>query len=165
MISTLAAANQQRDYVDWVQAAILEPLNIDTTVFSPVPTDEAGGTLTYDSAKPQAAGYWWPPMQCIGPGGWIASARSLVTYLAGISSPDVLGPDLSGFMMQELFGWYHAGTHDGLAYHHNGGLTHAGSGVSTGVVRFPDGSDAVLLSNKPSPGIIALMVEAYETRA
>ena len=68
-------------------------------------------------------------------------------------------------MMQELFGWYHAGTHDGLAYHHNGGLTHAGSGVSTGVVRFPDGSDAVLLSNKPSPGIIALMVEAYETRA
>lgn len=165
VISTLAAANQQRDYVDWVQAAILEPLNIDTTVFSPVPDDEAGGTLTYDSAKPQAAGYWWPPMQCIGPGGWIASARSLVTYLAGISSPDVLGPDLSGFMMQELFGWYHAGTHDGLAYHHNGGLTHAGSGVSTGVVRFPDGSDAVLLSNKPSPGIIALMVEAYETRA
>ena len=165
VISTLAAANQQKDYVDWVQAAILQPLNIDTTVFSPVPDDQAGGTLTYDSAKPQAAGYWWPPMQCIGPGGWIASARSLVTYLAGISSPDVLGPDLSGFMMQELFGWYHAGTHDGLAYHHNGGLTHAGSGVSTGVVRFPDGSDAVLLSNKPSPGIIALMVEAYETRA
>ena len=165
VISTLAAANHQKDYVDWVQAAILQPLNIDTTVFSPVPDDQAGGTLTYDSAKPHTAGYWWPPMQCIGPGGWIASARSLVTYLAGISSPDVLGPDLSGFMMQELFGWYHAGTHDGLAYHHNGGLTHEGSGVSTGAVRFPDGSDAVLLSNKPSPGIIALMVEAYETRA
>jgi CubicO group peptidase (beta-lactamase class C family) len=165
VISALAATNHQTDYVDWVQAAVLRPLGIDTAVFSPVPDDQATTTLTYDAAKPQAAGYWWPPMQCIGPGGWIASARSLVTYLAGISSAEVLGPELSGFMMQELFGWYHAGTHDGLAYHHNGGLTHEGSGLSTGVVRFPDGSDAVLLSNKVCPGIIALMVEAYETRA
>ncbi len=166
VISTLAATNHHTDYVDWVQAAILQPLNVDTAVFSPVPDDEATATLTYDAAKPRAAGYWWPPMQCIGPGGWIASARSLVTYLAGISSPKVLGKELSGFMMQELFGWYHAGTHDGLAYHHNGGLTHDGSsGLSTGVVRFPDGSDAVLLSNKACPGIIALMVKAYETRA
>ena len=164
VISSIAATNQQTDYLGWVQAAVLAPLGIDTAVFSPVPDDQASATLTYDAAKPQAAGHWWPPMQCIGPGGWIASARTLVTYLAGISSTEVLGPGLSGFMMQELFGWYHAGTRDGLAYHHNGGLTHDGSGLSTGVVRFPDGSDAVLLSNKVCPGIIALMVEAYETR-
>jgi CubicO group peptidase (beta-lactamase class C family) len=163
VISAIAASNQVADYVDWVRAAVLTPLGIDTAVFSPVPDDQAVATLTYDAAKPQAAGYWWPPMQCVGPGGWIASARTLATYLAGISSAEVLGPELSGLMMQKLFGWYHAGTHDGLAYHHNGGLTHDGSGLSTGVVRFPDGSDAVLLSNKVCPGIIALMVEAYET--
>jgi hypothetical protein len=67
-------------------------------------------------------------------------------------------------MMQQLFGWYHAGKSDGLAFHHNGDLTHDGSGVSTGVVHFPDGSDPVLLTNAPYPGIMRLMVKAYETR-
>ena len=54
-------------------------------------------------------------------------------------------------MMQQLFGWYHAGISDGLAFHHNGDLTHDGSGVSTGFVHFSDGSDAVLLTNAPTP--------------
>lgn len=165
VIAQVAGAQGQGGYLEWVQADVLEKVGVDVAVFSPVPDDPATATLSYDPSNPTTPGRFWPEMQCVGPGGWIGSASSVATFLAGVSSGFVMSKALSGFMMQQLFGWYHAGTSNGLAYHHNGGLTEGGSGLSTGVVHFPEGCDAVLLSNKPYTGIIALMVEAYETRA
>jgi CubicO group peptidase (beta-lactamase class C family) len=165
VIDVVAARQGYGGYLEWVQSAVLGPLGIDTEVFSPVPDDATTGTLSYDPARPTAPGHWWPPMQCIGAGGWIGSANTVAAYLSGVSNGGVIPRPLTGFMRQQLFGWYHAGTSDGLAFHHNGDLTHDGSGLSTGVVSFPDGSNAVLLTNAPYAGIIRLIVRAYQTRS
>jgi CubicO group peptidase (beta-lactamase class C family) len=166
VIAAVAGEMDQGGYLNWVQSAVLARLGIDLDVFSPFPDDQATATLSYDPAATQGPGTYWPQMQCVGPGGWIGTATSVATYLAGVSSGAIMPQPLSAFMMGELFGWYHAGTGAGLAYHHNGGLTtSSGSGLSTGVVHFPDHCDAVLLTNTPYKGIIALMVDAYQSRA
>jgi CubicO group peptidase (beta-lactamase class C family) len=164
VIAAITGRPGVQGYVDWVEAAVLRPLNIDVGVFNDVPDDASTGTMTYNPQDPSGPGHWWPQMQCVGAGGWVGSAPTVATYLAGVSSGVVIPTPLSTFMMQQLFGWYHAGTLDGLAFHHNGDLTHDGNGLSTGVVQFPDGSAAVLLTNAPRPGIITLMVRAYQTR-
>lgn len=164
VIAAITGGSGVQGYVDWVETAILQPFNVDVGVFNDVPDDASTGTLTYNPKDPKGFGYWWPQMQCVGAGGWIGSAATVATYLAGVSSGVVIPKPLSHFMMQQLFGWYHAGTVDGVAFHHNGDVTHNGNGLSTGVVHFPDGSDAVLLTNAYRPGIIELMVRAYQTR-
>jgi CubicO group peptidase (beta-lactamase class C family) len=163
MMDSICKQQGAGDYLSWVQSAILTPLGIDTTVFSPVPDDETAATLSYNPSDPSANGHYWPEMQCVGPGGWIASAAATLTYLMGLRSATILNPMDTTFMMQRMLGWYPGATYYGLAYHHNGGLTtSSGMGLSTGVIHFPDGYDAVLLSNKPVANIIGVMIEAFD---
>ncbi|MBD0414461.1 serine hydrolase domain-containing protein [Oryzicola mucosus] len=166
MIDSICQQQGLTDYVSWVQSEILTPLGIDTSIFSPVPDDPSWATLSYDPSSPEAQGYYWPEMQCVGPGGWISSASALLTYLMGFRDNTVLLPEYSDFMMQRMLGWYPGATTYGLAYHHNGGLTqNVGSlsmGLSTGIIQLPNGYDAVLLSNKPVDDIIGLMLEAFD---
>ena len=158
-----AQAGNSQDYVSWVQSQILAPLGIDLAVFSPVPDADDVATLSYDPDKPGGYGAYWPQMQCVGPGGWISSANALLTYLMGFRKGRALPFPLVQFMTSSMLGWYPGGTSYGVAYHHNGGLTTgSGEGLSTGVIRFPDGYDAVLLSNKPVDDIIGVMLEAFD---
>lgn len=163
MMDSICQQQGAGDYVSWVQSAILTPLGIDTAVFSPVPDDETAATLCYNPSDPNGNGHYWPQMQCVGPGGWIASAAATLTYLTGLRSNTVLKPMYTNFMMQRMLGWYPGATCYGLAYHHNGGLTTgSGAGLNTGVIHFPGGYDAVLLSNKPLEKIIGVMIEAFD---
>ncbi|MDQ6433436.1 serine hydrolase [Mesorhizobium sp. LHD-90] len=163
MIYSICQQQGVGNYLGWVQSEILTPLGIDTTVFSPVPDDEQAATLCYDPSDPNGYGQYWPQMQCVGPGGWISSASATLTYLMGLRSNAVLKPRYANFMMQRMLGWYPGATCYGLAYHHNGGLTtSSGAGLSTGVIHFPNGYDAVLLSNKPVADIIGVMIDAFD---
>ncbi len=161
--SVCAEQGSSQDYVTWIQSEILARLKIDLSTFSPTPDPPDSATLSYDPENPTEKGYYWPEMQCIGPGGWISSANSLLTYLMGFRQGRALPFPLVQFMTTCLLGWYPGGTTYGVAYHHNGGLTTGdGRGLSTGVVRFPNGYDAVLVSNKPTDDIIGVMLEAFD---
>jgi CubicO group peptidase (beta-lactamase class C family) len=162
MIDSICQQQRVGNYVSWVQSEILSPLGVDTAVFSPVPDDPAEATLSYDPSDPNAKGHYWPEMQCIGPGGWIASATATLRYLMGFRTSTVLRPIYTNFMMQRMLGWYPGATCYGLAYHHNGGLTCNGAGLNTGIIHLPDQYDAVLLSNKPLQNIIQVMLEAFD---
>jgi CubicO group peptidase (beta-lactamase class C family) len=163
LMDAVCQRKQQGDYLQWVRAAILTPLGIDSAVFSSVPDDQITATLTYNVTDPTGHGTYWPEMQCVGPGGWIASASTLITYLAALRGGKVLKPTYSTFMMKRMLGWYPGATTYGLAYHHNGGLISTnGSVLSTGVVQFPNGYDAVLLVNKSAGDIIGLMIDAFD---
>jgi CubicO group peptidase (beta-lactamase class C family) len=154
------------DYLQWVRTAILDPAGIDTSVFSAVPDSPTTATLSYNVADPTGRGKYWSQMQCVGPGGWIASASTLITFLAALRGTEVIEPTYTTFMMEHMLGWYPGATTYGLAYHHTGGLKSPdGTALSTGVVRFPHGYDAVLLTNKSAGRIIALMIEAFDATA
>jgi CubicO group peptidase (beta-lactamase class C family) len=162
MINSICQQQGAGDYVSWVGSEILAPLGIDTAVFSPIPDSAPEATLSYDPSDPNAKGHYWPEMQCVGPGGWIASATATLHYLMGFRTNTVLRPIYTNFMMQRMLGWYPGATCYGLAYHHNGGLTCNGAGLNTGIIHLPDQYDAVLLSNKPLETIIQVMLEAFD---
>jgi len=157
---------EQTDYLGWVRSEVLAPMGIDASVFSPVPDVEDAATLSYSAEDPYLAGHFWPEMQCVGPGGWIASAESVAAYLSGLRNSGVLDSRYLGFMTRRLLGWYPGATSYGLGYHHNGGLTHTDdsgtTGISTGAVLFPDGYEAALVANTHVPDIIGLMYEAFD---
>ena len=153
------------DYADYVSRAVLAPMGVDTTTFSPRPDPRPAVTLSYGGADDARPGAYWAAMQCIAPGGWVASADELIAYAVGVRNNAVLAPQSTGEMLTRKLGWYaHKGAH-GIYYHHNGGLDTGGTrtrGLSTGIVRFTDGYDAVLLVNTPVDGIIRLMIRAFE---
>jgi hypothetical protein len=101
----------------------------------------------------------------VAPGGWVAPASELLKFLIGVGDNILLSARLTERMFTESLGWY---THDGKYgqyYHHNGGLFNGASprqGLSTGVIHFTNGYDAVLLTNSPHKGLIKLMVQAFE---
>ena len=125
----------------------------------PAPVTEA---LCYRGAHDTRPGYAWPAMQCIGPGGWLATARGLLKFLVGVRGHAVLDEVTTRLMLRGKLGWYEGRTRFGPYYHHNGGLfTGAGQQLHTGAVHFPAGYDAVLLINSPPGGTIRLMARAF----
>jgi CubicO group peptidase (beta-lactamase class C family) len=170
MIESIAREKGYAGYVDYVNREIFAPMHVDTASFSPVPDGKKQATLAYVQAldPPYPLGKYWPEIDCVGPGGWVASAHAVAQYMIGLRNNVVLSSVYTAFMHQRELGWYCAGTRWGACYHHNGGLTDsapegqsAGS-ICTGVVSFPLGYDAVLLANKPVDRTIGLMIEAFD---
>jgi CubicO group peptidase (beta-lactamase class C family) len=153
-------------YVDYVQRAVLTPMGIDTNKFTAKPDARPTATLYYSGADDLTRGHYWPPFSFIAPGGWVANAGELLKFLIGIRNNTVLSPQLTERMFTESLGWYTWNGKYGQYYHHNGGLFDGANprqGLSTGIVHFTNGYDAVLLTNSPHKGIIKLMVQAFET--
>jgi CubicO group peptidase (beta-lactamase class C family) len=170
VIESIAQSKGYKGYVDYVNREIFAAMGVDLSVFSPVPDPKTTATLGYvaEGDPPYPNGIYWPEANCVGPGGWVSSAEQVAQFLLGLRKHSALSSEYTEFMLQRLLGWYHGGTSWGLCHHHNGGLagkrdggTTAGS-ISTGVVSFPMGYDAVLLANKPVKGIIGLMIDAFE---
>ena len=153
------------DYVNYVQRAVLAPMGIDTSKFTAKPDPRPTATLYYSGASDLARGNYWPPISFVAPGGWVAPAGELLKFLIGVRNNTVLSPQLTDRMFTESLGWYTRNGRYGQYYHHNGGLFNGANprqGLSTGVVHFTNGYDAVLLTNSPHKGIIKLMVQAFE---
>ena len=106
-------------------------------------------------------------MQCVGPGGWIAPTTEVIKYLIGIRNHTVMTAPTTNTMFTQSLGWYPWNGVFGTYYHHNGGLGNGLSptqGLNTGVMRFSNGYDAVLLVNSPDDNIIQHMVNAFEAQ-
>jgi len=152
-----------QDFVAGVTNNVLTPMGIDSEDFTVVPA-QAYTALSYAGAQDTQPGFFWPQIQCVGPGGWLATTDQLGKYLTGIVNGSVLDPQMLAAMLTGSLGWYSWPGNYGTYYHHNGGLQYFGEYTNTGVVLFTNGYQAALLVNSPvrTPRIIALMVEAFE---
>lgn len=153
------------DYTDYVQRAVLAPMDIDVGRFTARPDPRSSATLYYSGMYDHTPGYYWPPFSFTAPGGWVAPASELIKFLIGVRNNTILSPQLTEHMFTQRLGWYAWNGTYGRYYHHNGGLfngAHPRQGLSTGIVHFTNGYDAVLLTNSPHKGIIKLMVQAFE---
>jgi CubicO group peptidase (beta-lactamase class C family) len=142
---------------------VLTPMGIDSDHFTVVP-ERPDTALSYAGAEDTRPGYFWPQIQCVGPGGWLATTDQLSRYLIGIVNGSVLDQQMLATMLTGSLGWYSWYGNYGTYYHHNGGLRSGEEYVNTGVVLFTNGYQAALLVNSPvsNPRIIPLMVEAFE---
>jgi hypothetical protein len=146
-------------------------MGIDTNDFNITPDPPATATLSYglNDSRPGAS---WAEMQCVGAGGWIASAPSLLKFAVGVRNNKALPPATTISMFQNGYGCY---TYDGIYgqyFHHNGMLYHDVTpyqGLCTGWVHLADGYDAVLLVNSETPTLsfdgVQLIFGAFEQRS
>lgn len=154
-------------YVEYMKPEVLTSMGISTGLFNPVPDPSDTATLSYSGQGDQTGGQFWPEMQMVGPGGWIAPANELIKFLTGVRNDAVLSAALTEEMLTGELGWYTYNGKYGAYYHHNGGLVNGATptqGLNTGIIHFSNGYDALLLVNSPLPTIISLMIQAFETQ-
>jgi CubicO group peptidase (beta-lactamase class C family) len=148
------------EYETYVKTYVLQPMGITGMSCTP---DATGGTLYY-AAGEQSPGYFWADdyrSQC-GAYGWYASATDLAKFLIGLRNHTVLSTATTDTMLGEELGWWPAGTPGGTAFHHNGAwITGDGRGCNTGIMRLPNGVEAVLLSNTHGFDTIGTLLDGY----
>ncbi len=154
-----------QDYVSYVTQNVLIPMGIDPHCFNAQPDPHDAATLCYKGQNDKQTGLYFGPIQFVAPGGWVASANELIKFLIGLRNNSVLSEETTNLMISGGFGcWPYDGIY-GRYHHHNGGLGGGnGQQLNTGIVRFTDGYDALLLVNSPRGDIIDLIVRAFETR-
>lgn len=148
------------EYETYVKTNVFAPLGI--TAMSCTP-DATGGTLYYASGA-RSPGHFWAEdyrSQC-GAYGWYGSATDLATFLIGLRQHTVLSPAATATLFDDGLGWWPAGSPGGTAFFHDGAwITADGRGCNTGILRLPNGVDAVLLSNTHGVDIIGTLLGAY----
>lgn len=160
LLRAVIEAVTQTDYVTYVKTSVLEPMGITDMSCTP---DATAGTLYYAQGA-STEGYFWAEdyaSQC-GAYGWYASATDLARFLIGLRHHTVLSRATTETMLSGALGWWPTSTLGGPASHHNGvWLTGDGRGCNTGMVRLPNGVDAVLLSNTHGVDPIGLLLDSY----
>ncbi len=170
IISLLAdPANQGGDgiapYVRYVTDHVLKPSGIHSSTFNPDPDPVATSTLAY-ALSDDGPGFYWGPFDCVGCGGWVASARELIKFLIGVREDRTLDQQQTHKMFQEQLGWYLWAGLYGDYYSHNGWLLNGGTpdrGINTGILHLTDGYDALLLVNAQWVDTTGLIVQAFES--
>jgi len=156
-----------QDYAAYLTQNVLVPMGIDPVLFNPQPDQFVDATLCYSGRTDQRPGCYWNEFAFVAPGGWITSGDQLIKFLIGLRNNAVLSKQATEAMLTGGLGWYPWAGVYGTYYHHNGGLLNGlqpAQQLNTGIVRFTDGYDAVLLVNSPRGDIINLIVKAFETR-
>jgi CubicO group peptidase (beta-lactamase class C family) len=169
IISLLVSPSNQggdgfQPYVQYVTDHVLKPMNIHSAVVNPVPDPVATATLSYAYSDP-GPGVYWSEINCVGAGGWVSSARELMKFLIGVRKDKVLNQKWSHTMFMQQLGWYEYNGVDGNYFDHNGWLHDGGNpdrGLNTGIVRFSEGYDALLLVNTQFVDTIGLLIGAFE---
>jgi CubicO group peptidase (beta-lactamase class C family) len=171
LIEQLAAPD---DYATYVTENVLKPMQIRTPVFNTVPDPRARAALSYNDPTEPRPGKFWDPIPAQGAAGWIASADELRKFLVGLRRGTVLPSETVFAMLNDELGWYTYDGSFGPYFHHNGALLDGfdsdSQGLNTGIVRFPDGYDALLLINSWAPrdsvgfDVIKILVRAFEAR-
>ena len=156
-------------YVDFAQANILDPMTI-TTMSRDV--DPVAPCLHYDAGA-VANGKGWGSFSAtaIGAYGWYASAIDWAKLLAYFRFDQVLSKTSRLTMLNAkdtYFGFRHwFGQERGTYYGHGGDFFNSGGAFHGGIMGFPDGIDAVLLTNSddcsnPESVLIKAYNAAYE---
>lgn len=151
-------------YVTYVTDHVLKPMGIDPGIFNPIPDPQPVATLSY-ALSDNGPGVYWDPINCVGCGGWVASAHELIKFLIGVRDDKVLDSSKTHEMFHQQLGWYLYDGVYGHYYDHNGWLHNGGSpdrGLNTGIIHLADGYDALLLVNAQFVDTIGLMIEAFE---
>jgi hypothetical protein len=160
--------NWGTSYVDWVTRNILRQMGIAQTVFNATPDLYTSATLYYRDSTDCKQGAYWLAFNAVAAGGWVSSADQLLQFLVGLRSNAALTSTQVEQLLTMGLGCYAYNGKFGTYYHHNGGLIQGDPGgwLRTGVVRFSQGFDAVLLCNSagdPDNGDpIALLTSAFE---
>jgi CubicO group peptidase (beta-lactamase class C family) len=151
-------------YVTYVTEHVLKPMVIDPLVFNPNPDPSSTATESY-ALSDNGPGVYWAPIQCVGCGGWVATACELIKFLSGVRDERVLDQRLTQRMFHEQLGCYEYDGIYGKYYDHNGWLLNGGSpdrGLNTRIIHLAEGYDALLLVNAQFVDTIGLMIEAFE---
>jgi CubicO group peptidase (beta-lactamase class C family) len=151
-------------YVEYVTDHLLKPMVIDPLVFNPNPDPASEAAESY-ALSDNGPGVYWSPIQCVGCGGWVATAGELIKFLIGVRDDRVIDHHITERMFHEQLGCYEYDGIYGKYYDHNGWLHNGGTpdlGLNTGVIHFADGYDALLLANAQFVDTIGLMIEAFE---
>jgi CubicO group peptidase (beta-lactamase class C family) len=154
-------------YVTYVSQKVLTPMGINLGAFNATAEPTNSATLSYNGASDTIHGQYWGSMACVAAGGWITSARELAKFQAGVRNNTILSPNATQLMLNGQLGWYKYDGIYGQYFHHNGGLLNGltpAQGLATGLIRFTDGYDALLLVNSWGPDTIGLMIQAFESR-
>ncbi|HZI16753.1 MAG TPA: serine hydrolase domain-containing protein [Myxococcus sp.] len=145
-------------YVDFVKTYVLAPMGITGMSCQP-------STTLYYAKNSSSAGYFWNndyTSQC-GAYGWYGSANDLAKFLVGVRNHTVLSSSTTSIMNDGRIGWWGNDTSGGVALHHNGAwVTGDGRGCNTGIMRLPNGVEAVVLSNTHGFNTIGMMLTGYE---
>jgi CubicO group peptidase (beta-lactamase class C family) len=152
-------------YVAYVTDHVLKPMGIHPHVFNPNPGAEATATLSY-ALSDNGPGVYWGEFDCVGCGGWVASAQELIKFLIGVREHRVLSEHHTRKMFQEQLGWYLWTGLYGDYYSHNGWLLDGGTpdrGLNTGIMHLSHGYDALLLVNAQWVDTTGLIVQAFES--
>ena len=158
ILEAIIESQSGQSYTSYVNQHVLQPMGIDTGIFSPVADAQSKATLAYLDANDTTAGNYNPTMTFIGAGGWISNADQLAKFAAGIAAHTVLTEDQTQIMSSKGLGWYPGSDSCGSWYQHNGGLSgncfggdgspsSCCQGLHTGLVMFADGTGGVLLVN------------------
>jgi len=152
-------------YVAYVTDHVLRPMGVDPAIFNPSPDPAATSTLSY-ALSDNGPGIYWGPFDCVGCGGWVASARQLIKFMTGVREDRTLNEHETHKMFHEQLGWYEWTGLYGDYYSHNGWLLDGGTpdrGLNTGIVHLSDGYDALLLVNAQWVDTTGLIVQAFES--
>lgn len=155
-------------YVDWVTRNILAPMGVDTTVFNATPDPGGTATLYYRDSADCNPGAYWGAFDAVAAGGWVSSADQLLNFMVGLRSFKVLTSAQIQQLLTLGLGCYPRTGRFGTYYHHNGGLVanDPSSALRSGVVRFTQGVDAVLVYNsmgeQDNGDPISLLVDAFD---
>lgn len=169
IISLLVSpSNQGADgiapYVEYVTDHVLKPMRVHHHLFNPTPDPATTGTLSYAFGDP-GPGVYWTEINCVGCGGWVSSAKELIKFLIGVRKDAALNRQWSKEMLMQQLGWYEYDGVDGHYFDHNGWLHDGGTpdrGLTTGIVHFSEGYDALLLTNTQWVDTIGLLIGAFE---
>ncbi len=157
LVRAVIEAVSGQSYVNYVKNNVLAPMGITQMSCTP------DSTLYYKQGS-SGAGYFWSndySSHCAAYG-WYASATDLAKFLIGVRNNVVLSAWTTAVMNAGKIGWWDASTAGGTAYHHNGAwVTGDGRGCNTGIMRFPNGVEGVVLSNTDGFDTIGMMLDAY----
>ena len=86
----------------------------------------------------------------------------MAKFLIGVRNNTVLNWLTTAQMNAGRIGWWGADAAGGVALHHNGAwVTGDGRGSNTGIIRLPNGVEAVVLSNTAGYDTIGALLEGY----
>ncbi|MEP1538818.1 MAG: serine hydrolase domain-containing protein [Paracoccaceae bacterium] len=153
-----------RPYFDVANETVLEPMGIDSMTRE---VDANAPCLYYNANSTSGGGTWGDfTATAIGAYGWFASAIDWAKFMAHFRYDTVLARPTRQVMLnapETFFGFRHWDNEDrGSYYGHGGDFSRSSGAFHGGMMGFPDGIDAVLLTNSDDvPNPENILIDAY----
>ena len=165
------------NYVDFVTKYVLEPLEVDTTIFNATSDPIQTATLGYSGSSDTRTGFYAGSQVFVAAGGWITNVREMIKPLMALRGTTLMPQAAATQMLTGLIGWDGSSVGNFGTYHYkNGGLNDGATPdqwLGSATVRLGEGYDVVMLCNSTQPtqpgtvgqlNIVNLVINAFESR-